>query len=636
LDPDYEIFDLLVERHASGYRARVLSSPAGNESADLDPTITEDQLQSFLFRVGRPRRLTRRVGPSVTEETKKFGNELLRFLFPDRIWACFERSRFAANSRDRGLRIQIRLSDVPELCDLPWEFLYHDDAGFLALSAQTPVARYLDIRQPSVPLSLQHPLRILVLISGPRDLPRLDVDREWTKLRDAVADIEAKGLVSIERLDTPRLSRLNRRLRTEQFHILHFIGHGDFDDNKGSGELFFEDDQGRSSPVSAAQVATALRDHQSVRLVILNACEGARSSRTDPFAGTAQTLIRAGVPAVIAMQFEVTDDAAITFSSELYTSIALGDSVDRALSEARKAIYLDGNELEWATPVLYLRSPDSRIFALPQTAAIEEERTRHGAARSTARTAQWTSPSSRQSEDAEEAERQGTDEERQEAKPARLPDETRQAEAAERPQPKEQHPQHSLLQRLVGRRRLVLAGCLVLLGITASVVVATRYRARDNPGPTQQSTADATAQRPAQQKAAADDAAQRPPQPGSADQATEQPAQQTAAADAAQKKDQQKAADDAAQRQAQQKTADEAAQKPVRQEAADETPSGQAPANATDETVQKQTQQNPADVAQGPVQQKGDAGPPPASPQPPVDIVDPEQIAEAQRRLTSI
>jgi hypothetical protein len=165
----------------------------------------------------------------------------------------------------------------------------------------------------------------------------------------------------------------------EDFHILHFIGHGDFNDEKSVGELYFEDDQGRSAPVAADRLATALRDHPSVRLVILNACEGARASRTDPFAGTAQTLIRAGIPAVIAMQFEVTDDAAIRLASELYWSIAIGYPIDHSLTEARKAIYLDGNELEWATPVLYLRTPDSRIFAVPQTHDVEEERARHEA-----------------------------------------------------------------------------------------------------------------------------------------------------------------------------------------------------------------------------------------------------------------
>jgi len=202
LDPDYEIFDLLVERHSTGYRARVLSSPAGNQTADLQQPISEDQLESFLFRMGRPRRLARRANPSIFEETRKFGGDLLKFLLPDRICSCFERSRSTATGRGRGLRVQIRLGDVPELCDLPWEFLYHDEVGFLALSVQTPIVRFLESNQPVVPLSLQHPLRVLVLISSPRDLPRLDVDREWAKLHDAVAEIEARGV--FDRINEPR------------------------------------------------------------------------------------------------------------------------------------------------------------------------------------------------------------------------------------------------------------------------------------------------------------------------------------------------------------------------------------------------------------------------------------------------
>ena len=44
---------------------------------------------------------------------------------------------------------------------------------------------------------------------------------------------------------------------------------------------------------------------------MLNACEGARADVTNPFAGTAQQLMQQGIPAVVAMQFEITDDAAI-------------------------------------------------------------------------------------------------------------------------------------------------------------------------------------------------------------------------------------------------------------------------------------------------------------------------------------
>jgi len=109
-------------------------------------------------------------------------------------------------------------------------------------------------------------------------------------------------------------------------------------------------------------LGTILHDHRSLRLVVLNACEGSRSSRSDPFAGVAQTLVQQGVPAVIAMQFEITDEAAITFAEEFYAATADGYPVDAALSASRKAIFAAGNDIEWGTPVLYLRAPNGQIF----------------------------------------------------------------------------------------------------------------------------------------------------------------------------------------------------------------------------------------------------------------------------------
>jgi tetratricopeptide (TPR) repeat protein len=95
--------------------------------------------------------------------------------------------------------------------------------------------------------------------------------------------------------------------------------------------------------------------------VFLNSCEGARGSEGDPFSGTAATLVRRGVPAVVAMQYQITDSAAIEFSRAFYESLADGLPVDAAVTEARVAVSM-GSMLEWGTPVLYLRSPDGRIF----------------------------------------------------------------------------------------------------------------------------------------------------------------------------------------------------------------------------------------------------------------------------------
>ncbi|HOQ53056.1 MAG TPA: sugar-binding protein, partial [Micropruina sp.] len=74
--------------------------------------------------------------------------------------------------------------------------------------------------------------------------------------------------------------------------------------------------------------------------------------------------------------FEITDEAATVFSSEFYAAIADGYPIDAALAEARVAVFSDNNDVEWGTPVLYLRASDGRIFdvaggaqQIPPTAA---------------------------------------------------------------------------------------------------------------------------------------------------------------------------------------------------------------------------------------------------------------------------
>ena len=155
---------------------------------------------------------------------------------------------------------------------------------------------------------------------------------------------------------------LRQRLQTEDYNVFHFTGHGGFDQRTQDGVVILEDGAGRGRWVSGQYLGEMLRDERKLRLVLLNVCEGARASSTDPFAGTAQTLVRQGIPAVIAMQFEVTDQSAITFAQEFYRALALSYPVDGAVAEACRAILALGNELEWGTPVLYLRAPDGRIF----------------------------------------------------------------------------------------------------------------------------------------------------------------------------------------------------------------------------------------------------------------------------------
>ena len=116
----------------------------------------------------------------------------------------------------------------------------------------------------------------------------------------------------------------------------------------------------------SGDLALLLHDHSPLRLAVLNACEGALSAADDPFAGVAQSLVQGGLPAVVAMQFEITDRAAIVFAHEFYRALSDGYPVDAAVTEARKVLLTEsrGTGLEWGTPVLYMRAPDGRIFDL--------------------------------------------------------------------------------------------------------------------------------------------------------------------------------------------------------------------------------------------------------------------------------
>ncbi len=71
------------------------------------------------------------------------------------------------------------------------------------------------------------------------------------------------------------------------------------------------------------------------------------------------------------MQFEITDGAAIAFCNEFYKAVAKGHPIDAACSRARLALLGEGNDVEWGTPVLYLRAPNGRVFDVAAGAVAE-------------------------------------------------------------------------------------------------------------------------------------------------------------------------------------------------------------------------------------------------------------------------
>jgi len=300
-----------------------------------------------------------------------FGRALFDGLFSGDVRTLLDRSLGMAQAGGRGLRIKLHVdpSDptLTEVSRLPWELLHaHGTREYLALSEFTPVVRFLDVQRPWEPPSFKAPLRVLVVLANPEGSQGLDLARERALIAESWARL--KG-VEVEFLDGATRDGLLRALSGTPFHVLHVMGHGTFDPDTGEGMLVLEDGRGGPELQSGRSLGVLLRDLPSLRLVFLNACDTARAGSAgggDPFAGVASALVLAGVPAVVAMQRPIQDRAAIAFAGGVYAALSRRQPVDVAVGAGRKAVHdtVPGT-LEWAIPVLFLRSPDGHLFRPP-------------------------------------------------------------------------------------------------------------------------------------------------------------------------------------------------------------------------------------------------------------------------------
>jgi Tol biopolymer transport system component len=363
----YLDFEIDVTGGESGQYTVKVRSPAGEAMTlmrfPFDQSTLTNRLQALQIALLRSSVTRRRIASPESRTVQEFGQELWSALFSGDVLSRYEASRQEAKHQQSGIRIKFRC-DEPELAALPWEYLFDPVRGdFVALSASTPLVRYIPLPESMPPLLVTPPIRILAVAVSPSDLDGLDVERERSRLNAAMAPIQAKGLVELEWIPGQTWQDFMDAVSEGPWHVLHFIGHGGFDENRQEGIVAFARPDGRAEYKRATSLGRVLGDHEPLRLAVLNACESGRSDVTDLFSSTAGTLVRKGTPAVVAMQYEITDEAAIELSRSFYGSVARGVPVDTALTEARKGLATAFEDtLEWGTPVLYLQAPDGVLF----------------------------------------------------------------------------------------------------------------------------------------------------------------------------------------------------------------------------------------------------------------------------------
>ncbi|MFC0254549.1 CHAT domain-containing protein [Massilia consociata] len=358
----YQNFDLEIIRPHGGDHlcARVLESPQGDcPFADVKwPFDAEEENERLTEIYGGLRQRGSRS--SRANMIQDFGGKLFEAVFTGDIEHLFRSSLDASFRAGKGLRIRLRLPEDSELHVRPWEFLFDTESReFLAVREHTPLVRYLPVKQPTPPIMVEGPLRVLVALSSPRDHPRLDTTREWDILCDALEPSITAGRLELRQVPGRcTFDNLRDSLRHYGAHIFHFVGHG------VPGKLVLEQESGKGQEMEATHLRAVFPGGALPRLIVLNACSGAIAQDV-PFSGLAQGFLRQGVPAVVAMQASITDEAAVIFTRYFYRDLIEIGAVDTSLTEARLRMQANGYPIEWGTPVLYMRALSGQLFLPP-------------------------------------------------------------------------------------------------------------------------------------------------------------------------------------------------------------------------------------------------------------------------------
>jgi hypothetical protein len=316
---------------------------------------------------------------------RQLGEAVLETIMPPQVKLGFKVCLDQAMQHQRGLRLIVSMIGNAGSAvgistnELPVEAAFSQQLDFIATNVRTPISRGIAAEADRDAFKVAPPLRILVVASEPSDMPPVNAAAEQSGMLAALQPLITSQAVVVDFCQPPTLIQLSAKLQ-EGFHVVHFIGHGDFEiagmDPSPQPHLYFEDGttQRRRRAVDAEQLYTVLRNG-NVPLVVLTACSTAAASPNGQdypgiaFESLARALVerQSGPVAAVAMQFDLETQAAEVFSRALYEKLLTKEwSLDETVSFARMALVLQfgAGHRAWVNPTVYWRCKEGRVFDL--------------------------------------------------------------------------------------------------------------------------------------------------------------------------------------------------------------------------------------------------------------------------------
>ncbi len=304
-----------------------------------------------------------RVAPNPRFNVKTIGENLYRDIFKD----CQEALVTFTAAQATKQPLCLSFEGDRELIGVPIEFIFLDQpADYLVL--QHPVTRFVNgavpgwkALSPQTFTQLKGQLRVLIVASNTHP-PIPGVDQEAQQLAHF---LESQQYVNVEvdliSTEEATISRIRKELKNCQAHILHYAGHGWYNESSPEeSELSFwspENGEGTVEAMTAAELKVLLQDSE-VRLAYFSSCYGATAGLQaalldDDFLGIADAVTQAGVPSTLGFRWPVSDEGAPKLAKAFYKSLFKQGSPEIALWEARRELAgPDLNDPTWLSPIL--------------------------------------------------------------------------------------------------------------------------------------------------------------------------------------------------------------------------------------------------------------------------------------------
>ncbi len=182
-------------------------------------------------------------------------------------------------------------------------------------------------------------ISVLFLASNPIDQVQLRLDEEARSITEMITKSKHRDSIRFQTCWAVQPKDVLQAINEHNPSIIHFSGHGSYND-----EIIFQTNSGNAKFVSKeAIVQTMMASSEEIRLVFFNTCYSRNQAEA----------VVEHVEAAIGMNTSIDDEAALTFSSQFYSSIGFGLSVEKAFEQAKALLMLEGIT-EQETPELFI------------------------------------------------------------------------------------------------------------------------------------------------------------------------------------------------------------------------------------------------------------------------------------------